>query len=104
MGGHPCEPVKKVSDNLVKVARFSFAESYAINRPALENFMDYWLDSIGQPQAMYDFILSRFATANNGYCVYPVLTNQPIGAYSHISKTNDDKHDLVRRGWENNLT
>ena len=104
MGGHPCDKVEKISDNLVKVARFSFAEAYAINGYcALVDFLDYWLDSIGQHQAMYDFILSRFATANNGYCVYPVLTHQPIGGYSHISKENEDKHDLVIRGWLNNL-
>ncbi len=102
MGGHPCEKVKKLSDNLVKIARFSFAEAYALNGlHVLECFHDYWLDNIGQPQAMYDFILSRFAQ-DNGYCVYPVLTHQPIG-YSHISKVSDDKSDLVRRGWENNL-
>jgi len=102
MGGHPCEPVEQLSDNLVKIKRFSFAEAYAINGTSLEDFHDFWLDSIGQPQAMYDFILSRFAQ-ENGYCVYPVLTHQPIG-YSHISKDNDDKMDLVRRGWVNNLT
>ena len=102
MGGHPCEQVEKVSDNLVKIKRFSFAESYAINgRYTLERFHDYWLDRIGQPEAMYDFILSGFAQ-DNGYCVYPVLTHQPVG-YSHISKGNDDKQDLVRRGWKNNL-
>jgi len=103
MGGHPCDEVEQLSDNLVKVARFSFAESYAINGPALVPYLDYWLDRIGQPQAMYDFILSGFAEAGNGYCVYPVLTHQPIG-YSHISKRNDDKRDLVKRGWVTNLT
>ena len=103
MGGHPCEKVKKVSDNLVKIGRFSFAESYAINEPMLGAFDDFWLDNIGQHQAMYDFILSRFAQ-NSGYCVYPVLTHQPIGGYSHISKGKEDKSDLVTRGWLNNLT
>ncbi len=102
MGGHPCDKVEKLSDNLVKVARFSFAESYAINGPSLMKFHDFWLDRIGQLQAMYDRILGEFAEANDGYCVYPVLTHQPAG-YSHISKANDDKLDLVKRGWANNL-
>lgn len=103
MGGHPCEPVEQLSDNLVKIKRFSFAEAYAINGfSTLLSFQDYWLDNIGQPQAMYDFILSRFAQGN-GYCVYPVLTHQPRGGYSHISKTKEDKHGLVTRGWVNNL-
>ena len=103
MGGHPCGEVERLSHNLVKVARFSFAESYAINGPSLVKFHDFWFDRIGQLQAMYDRILGEFAEANGGYCVYPVLTHQPEG-YSHISKSNDDKRDLVRRGWANNLT
>jgi len=103
MGGHPCDEVEQLSDNLVKVQRFSFAESYAINGRALAPYLDYWLDRIGQPKAMYDFILSGFAEANNGYCVYPVLTHQPVG-YSHIAEDNDDKRDLVRRGWVAHLT
>jgi len=103
MGGHPCDLVEELSDNLVKVKRFSFAEAYAINGHALMPYLDYWFDKIGQPQAMYDFILSGFAEANGGYCIYPVLTHQPVG-YSHISKSNEDKRDLVRRGWFNNFT
>ena len=104
MGGHPCEKVERVSDNLVRVKRFSFAEAYAINGPALQPFHDFWLDNIGQWQAMYDFILSRFAQSGNGYCVHPVLTHQPIGGYSHITKKKEDKSGLVLRGWQNNLT
>jgi len=103
MGGHPCDDVKKLSDNLVKVGRFSFAESYAINRHALVPYLDYWLDRIGHANAMYDRILGEFARDNNGYCVYPVLTHQPVG-YSHISDRNDDKRDLVKRGWAAHLT
>ena len=102
MGGHPCEKVKRLSDNLVKVQRFSFAESYAINGHVLESYLHFWLDRIGQPKAMYDFILSGFAEANNGYCVYPVLTHQPVG-YSHIVDRNDDKSSLVKKGWATHL-
>jgi len=61
MGGHPCEKVDRLSDNLVKVQRFSFAEAYAINGRSINHYLDHWLDNIGQWQAMYDFILSRFA-------------------------------------------
>jgi len=103
MGGHPCEPVERLSDHLVKVNRFSFAEAYAINGCSTDHYLDFWLDNIGQPQAMYDFILSRFAQENNGYCVYPVLTSQPTG-YSHITKTKEDKSGLILRGWQKNLT
>ena len=101
MGGHPCEPVNRISENLVKIGRFSFAEAYTINTHALEDFQDFWLDNIGQDKAMYDFILSRFAM-DRGYCTYPVLTNQPPG-FSHISQGNDDKTTLVERGWQNNI-
>ena len=102
MGGHPCETVESVGENLVKVGRFSFAESYSIRGPALRPFVDYWLNRIGQVHAMYDRILGEFAQYNGGYCVYPVLTEQPPG-YSHISRGMDDKRELVRRGWANNL-
>jgi GR25 family glycosyltransferase involved in LPS biosynthesis len=103
MGGHPCDEVDRLSDNLVKVARFSFAESYAISGRSLVSFLDFWFDRIGQLQAMYDRILGEFAELNDGYCVYPVITHQPLG-YSHIVKANDDKRSLVQRGWQNNLT
>lgn len=102
MGGHPCGEVERLSDNLVKVQRFSFAESYAINGHALVPYLDFWFDRIGQQHAMYDRILGEFAEANKGYCVYPVLTHQPNG-YSHISKADDNKTNLVSKGWLANL-
>jgi len=102
MGGHPCETVERIGDKLVKVGRFSFAESYSIRKPALRPFVEYWLNRIGQVHAMYDRILGEFAQYNGGYCVYPVITTQPPG-YSHIAKRDDDKTDLVRRGWNNHL-
>jgi len=101
LGGHPCDPVIRVSDSLVKVGRFSFAESYAINGPAMGKFFDYWCDRIGRPNAMYDRILGEFARDNASYCVFPPITSQPAG-FSFIANKHDDKADLVRRGWENN--
>ncbi len=102
MGGHPCEEVERQGDNMVKVRRFSFAESYSINSHALRPYHDFWHDRIGQPNAMYDRILGEFAGAHESYCVVPVITEQPPG-YSHIAHGNDDKRDLVMRGWKNNL-
>jgi hypothetical protein len=90
-----------ISDHLVKVGRFSFAESYALNRHALSEFFDFWCDRIGQPQAMYDRILGEFAQENNAYCVYPPITEQPPG-YSFITNEEDDKSALVQRGWATN--
>ena len=103
LGGHPCGPVKLVSNNLAKVGSFSFAESYMIRAKALRSFYDFWLDRIGQKQAMYDRILGEFADEHESYCVYPIVTRQPNG-YSHISKKNDDKSNLLLRGWQTNLT
>jgi len=101
MGGHPCEPVEHIGENLVKVGRFSFAESYTFNGNApMVAFQRFWFNNIGQPAAMYDFILSRFAM-DNGYCTYPVITNQPP-VYSHIKGDVDDKTHLVQRGWQSN--
>ena len=101
MGGHPCELVEHIGENLVKVGRFSFAEAYTINGMAsLESFQDFWFDNIGKDKAMYDFILSRFAM-DRGYCTYPVITNQPPG-FSHIANRIDDKTQLVARGWQVN--
>lgn len=101
LGGHPCEPVVKVSDNLVRIGRFSFAESYSVNGlSTLKRLQDFWYDNIGQDKAMYDFILSRFAM-EKGYCTFPVITNQAPG-YSHIAQRNDDKAPLVAKGWLTN--
>jgi len=100
LGGHPCEPVSTISDNLVKVGRFSFAEAYSVNGSALRRLQDFWYNSIGQDSAMYDFILSRFA-GDYGYCTFPVITNQPPG-YSHIAGRKDNKTGLVSKGWMTN--
>jgi hypothetical protein len=103
LGGHPREPVKRISENLVRVGAFSFAEAYSLNRKAILPFLDYWFDNIGQPQAQFDFILGRFAKERNGYCVVPVVTRQRKSV-SMISGTIDEKDVLVERGWRTNLT
>lgn len=101
MGGHPRGPVTRMGP-IVRVGEFSFAEAYAMSRKALLAFFDSWCDKITQPDAMYDFLLGQFAAASNGYCVYPLLTEQPPGV-SQISGKMDDKRDLVARGWTANL-
>ena len=64
--------------------------------------LDFWLDRVGQPNAMYDLVLGEFAAAHHGYCTYPLLTEQPPG-WSAIGNKVDDKRQLVERGWQNNL-
>lgn len=102
-GGHPRAKAQRVSEHLAKVGAMSFAEAYSIRRKALTAFVDYWFDRIGKPNAMYDFILGEFAAKRNSYCTYPLICEQPPGM-SQISGTIDDKRDLVRRGWANNLS
>ena len=97
LGGHPCEDVVKVGDHLFKVGRFSFAESYSLAYP--QEFMNHWFDRIGQPHAMFDQILGEYAR-KGGYCVYPLVTNQPKG-FSYISQNVDDKTYCVESGWRN---
>ena len=103
MGGHPRSPATMVSHALAKVGTFSFAESYALSRNALLKFFDFWCHRIGQPNAMFDIVLGEYAAAHGGYCVYPLLTHQPPG-FSFIGGKVDDKRNLVRRGWANNLS
>lgn len=102
LGGHPREPVKRAGNNLVRVGKFSFAESYSISRKALVPFFEFWCNRIGQPDAMYDFILGEFAAANIGYAVYPPITKQ--SGDSLVAGRRDDKRELVERGWKNNLS
>lgn len=101
LGGHPREPVRPVSHSLVKVGTFSFAEAYALNGKALRPFLDFWLDRIGQPHAMYDFILGEFAAERNGYCAYPLLTQQ-AAVPSHVSGKVENKDGLLAKGWATN--
>lgn len=100
LGGHPRGPVTRASTLLVKVSTFSFAEAYSLSRKALRPFLDFWLDRIGQPNAMYDFVLGEFAAAHNGYCVYPLMTWQ-AAVPSHISGKVEDRSHLLAKGWAN---
>lgn len=102
LGGHPRSPTKPYSAGIVRVGTFSFAESYSISRPALLRFFDFWCDRIGQPQAMFDFVLGEFAAANKGYACYPIVTRQVTGV-SQVSGKQDDKTELLRKGWATNL-
>jgi GR25 family glycosyltransferase involved in LPS biosynthesis len=102
MGGHPREEVERVAGDLYRVKTFSFAEAYAFNNGAQRRFHDFWCDEIGSDQAMYDFILGRFAAANNAYAIYPTITMQRI-CHSHIQNRNQDKSGLVLRGWSTNI-
>lgn len=103
LGGHPREPVKPCGPGLVRVGRFSFAEAYSISRKALVTFFDYWCDRIGQPEAMFDFILGEYAAKNVGYACFPLVTRQATGK-SLVSGKVDEKGVLVERGWRNNLS
>jgi hypothetical protein len=104
MGGHPRSPAVRYKSMLVKVGTFSFAESYSINGRSLRKFFDFWCDRVGQPHAMYDFVLGEFAAANNGFCTHPLMTEQGIN-FSHVGqKVDTGKQQLVERGWRNNLS
>ena len=101
-GGHPREPVVKVHEILYRVGRFSCAEAYEMNRDSMREFVQFWCDRAGQPNAMFDFILGEFAAQGGGYAFYPTITHQPVG-YSHIGNKIDDKKALIERGWQSNL-
>jgi len=105
LGGHPRGPVEKLKwINLYKLTGgFSCAEAYCMTEYAMSGFVQYWCDRAGQKNAMIDFILGEYATQGIGYAFYPTITEQPPG-YSQIGKKHDDKLDLIRRGWENNLS
>ena len=101
-GGHPREPVQRVSEGVYRVGRFSCAEAYMLNRKSMWEFLQFWCDRAGQPDAMFDFILGEYAAMGGGYAMYPTLTRQLAG-FSHIGQKFDDKGDLIERGWRNNL-
>jgi hypothetical protein len=102
LGGHPRGPCHMISDNLVKVSTFSFAESYAIPDWALPGWVDFWLDRVGQKKAMVDIILGEFADENNGFAAYPTLTHQPDGI-SQITWKHDSKQRCLNKGWSKAL-
>jgi hypothetical protein len=100
LGGHPRSDVQRVSESLVRVGTFSFAEAYVLRNPL--RFLEFWTDQAGQPDAMIDLILGRYAALGGGYCTYPLLTHQPAG-YSQIGLKHDDKSQLVERAWQKHL-
>jgi hypothetical protein len=104
LGGHPREPVKKTDfDGVVKVGKWSCAEAYVIDRGEIPYIVDFVYDRMGQPNAMFDFILGEYvASTGTGYALYPPITHQPPG-WSHIGQKHDDKRELIERGWKANL-
>jgi hypothetical protein len=102
MGGHPRGPCHSVTDNLVAIDRFSFAEAYAMNGTTVEVWVDFWLTRVGKKNAMVDIILGEFASSVFGYCVYPLMTHQPPG-FSQITGQHDSKDNCITSGWKNNL-
>ena len=103
LGGHPRSPAQMISENLARVGTFSFAESYAIRGEVLMDWFSFWCSYTGQPNAMVDMILGKFADQHNGFCVYPLITYQPPGI-SQISGKHDDKSGCLNKGWQNNLS
>ncbi len=101
-GGHPREKVTRVADGLVSVGKFSCAEAYAVRGSRLPDLLKFWLDRVSQPNAMWDFVLGEFAAENKAFCAYPCITEQ-AQVRSHISERVDDKRELIKRGWANNL-
>ena len=102
LGGHPRAPVKRFNDRLVKTGEWSFAESYLMHYQSMREFMKFWCDRAGQPNAMFDIILGEYAAQGGGYAFYPQLTHQPI-QYSYIGQKVDDKSGCINKGWTSNL-
>ena len=102
LGGHPRSPCHKVTNNLVEIGTFSFAEAYAMNGDTVDVWVDCWLNRVGQKNAMVDIILGEFASTVFGYCVYPLLTHQPPG-FSQITGQQDNKDNCLEKGWRTNL-
>lgn len=97
-GGHPRSKTTPATASLVKVGTFSFAEAYLLSRKAQRDFVDFWLDRAGKPDAMYDLVLGEFAAKRNGYCAFPLLTRQ-AHVVSHVSGRPDPKEHLLAKGW-----
>jgi len=109
MGGHPRGPAEMVSANLARISTFSFAEAYSFNvgtlrrKTIMESFVQFWLERISQPNAMFDIILGEFAAEHESYCIYPLMTFQPE-QYSFIGNKIDNKTGCLEKGWQNNLS
>lgn len=97
-GGHPRSATRRATASLVRVGTFSFAEAYLLRGAARRALLAFWCDRAGHPNAMYDLVLGEFAAANNGYCAYPLLTEQVLG-HSHVSGKVDAKAHLLAKGW-----
>ena len=102
LGGHPRAPVRKIGNHLVRVGTWGCAEAYSVRGPHLRPMIEFWLDRATKPNAMLDFITGEYASLTNSYAIYPPVTQQLPG-WSEIGQKHDDKRDLVRRGWANNL-
>jgi hypothetical protein len=103
LGGHPRGPVSKFANGIYKVSTFSCAEAYVVNPFCIPYIFNFWLDRIGQPNAMWDFILGEYvANHGTGYAIYPTLTHQPPG-WSQIGQKHDDKRELIAKGWQTHL-
>jgi hypothetical protein len=102
LGGHPRGPVEKISNALVKIGPWSCAESYLMGQVSALEFLQFWCDRAGQPNAMFDFVLGEFAALGDSYAFYPQLTHQAVG-WSHIGQKIDDKSACIEKGWKTNL-
>ena len=102
LGGHPRGPARRVADGLVQISTFACTEGYLLSRRAMHEFLQFWCDRAGQPNAMIDFILGEYAAQGGGYAFYPTLTQQRVG-YSYIGQKIDNKRDLENRAWAANL-
>jgi len=104
LGGHPREKVQKTDiAGLVKPGKWSCAEAYCMDSRGMQNFIPFWCDRAGQPNAMFDFILGEWAAERDfAYAMYPPATEQRPG-WSQIGQKFDDKRELIERGWRNNL-
>jgi len=105
LGGHPRGPVEPCGwiDLVELQGGFSCAEAYCMTGHSMREFLQFWCDRAGQKNAMIDFILGEYAGQGKGYAFYPQLTHQPPG-YSYIGQKQDDKRDLIKRGWASNLS
>ncbi len=102
LGGHPRSEIQRYSPHLVTAGLWSFAEGYILNRASMLEFLTFWPDHAGQPDAMVDLVLGRFAAQGNSYCIYPTMTHQPVG-WSQIGGKVDDKSGCLEKGWRTHL-
>jgi hypothetical protein len=102
LGGHPRSPAVRISEELVRIGTFSCTEGYVLHAASMREFLRFWCDRAGQPNAMIDMILGEYAAQGGGYAYYPTATYQRVG-YSGIGQKIDNKRDLEQRAWAANL-